>query len=68
MLAEIERYLSADVRVRRGDVKSTWSGIRPLVRDPKSKNTGSSRRRREKGAGCETAVASESRGHTSDGV
>ena len=25
--------------VRRGDVLAAWSGIRPLVRDPKAKHT-----------------------------
>lgn len=29
------------VSVRRGDVLAAWSGIRPLVRDPKSKSTAS---------------------------
>lgn len=28
------RYLSPDIKVRRGDVLSSWTGIRPLVRDP----------------------------------
>jgi glycerol-3-phosphate dehydrogenase len=32
VLEEIRRYLSEDIRVRRGDVLSVWSGIRPLVR------------------------------------
>ncbi|KAJ2081258.1 mitochondrial glycerol-3-phosphate dehydrogenase [Coemansia sp. RSA 988] len=39
ILAEIRRFLSPDVKIRRGDVLSAWSGIRPLVRDPKAKNT-----------------------------
>jgi len=39
ILDEIRRYLSPDIQVRRGDVLSAWSGIRPLVRDPGAKNT-----------------------------
>jgi glycerol-3-phosphate dehydrogenase len=39
ILAEIKRYLGPDINVRRGDVLAAWSGIRPLVRDPKAKNT-----------------------------
>ncbi|KAJ2616512.1 mitochondrial glycerol-3-phosphate dehydrogenase [Coemansia sp. RSA 1365] len=39
ILSEIRRFLSPDVKIRRGDVLSAWSGIRPLVRDPKAKNT-----------------------------
>ncbi|KAJ1810426.1 mitochondrial glycerol-3-phosphate dehydrogenase, partial [Coemansia sp. RSA 2599] len=39
ILAEIRRFLSPDVKIRRGDVLSAWSGIRPLVRDPRAKNT-----------------------------
>ncbi|KAH0534068.1 hypothetical protein FGG08_007334 [Glutinoglossum americanum] len=39
ILAEIRRYLAPDINVRRGDVLAAWSGIRPLVRDPKAKNT-----------------------------
>lgn len=41
ILSEIKHYLSADVDVRRGDVLAAWSGIRPLVVDPNSKNTAS---------------------------
>jgi glycerol-3-phosphate dehydrogenase len=33
VLGEIKSYLSPDVRVRRGDVRAAWTGIRPLVRD-----------------------------------
>jgi len=33
VLSEIKSYLSPDVRVRRGDVRAAWTGIRPLVRD-----------------------------------
>ena len=39
ILGEIESYLNPDVQVRRGDVLAAWSGIRPLVSDPNSKNT-----------------------------
>lgn len=39
ILSEIRRYLAPDINVRRGDVLAAWSGIRPLVRDPKAKNT-----------------------------
>jgi glycerol-3-phosphate dehydrogenase len=39
ILSEIRHYLSPDINVRRGDVLAAWSGIRPLVRDPKAKNT-----------------------------
>lgn len=39
ILSEVRRYLSPDIKVRRGDVLAAWSGIRPLVRDPHAKNT-----------------------------
>ncbi|XP_068165428.1 glycerol-3-phosphate dehydrogenase, mitochondrial isoform X2 [Antennarius striatus] len=39
ILREIRNYLSPDVEVRRGDVLAAWSGIRPLVTDPNSKDT-----------------------------
>ncbi|XP_042566520.1 glycerol-3-phosphate dehydrogenase, mitochondrial isoform X2 [Clupea harengus] len=39
ILKEIRNYLSPDVEVRRGDVLAAWSGIRPLVTDPNSKDT-----------------------------
>jgi glycerol-3-phosphate dehydrogenase len=39
ILDEIRRYLSPDINVRRGDVLAAWSGLRPLVKDPKAKNT-----------------------------
>ncbi|MFH4977151.1 hypothetical protein AB6A40_003860 [Gnathostoma spinigerum] len=41
ILQEIRRYLSPDVSIRRGDVLSAWSGLRPLVRDPNKKDTAS---------------------------
>jgi len=34
VLEEVRRYLSPDIQVRRGDVLSAWSGLRPLVRHP----------------------------------
>uniref|UniRef100_A0A8D8U3P6 Glycerol-3-phosphate dehydrogenase n=1 Tax=Cacopsylla melanoneura TaxID=428564 RepID=A0A8D8U3P6_9HEMI len=34
ILQEVKNYLNPDVEVRRGDVLSAWSGIRPLVSDP----------------------------------
>lgn len=37
ILKEIRNYLSPEVHVRRGDVLSAWSGIRPLVLDLTSK-------------------------------
>lgn len=39
ILNEIRRYLSKDVSIRRGDVMSAWSGLRPLVRDINKKDT-----------------------------
>jgi glycerol-3-phosphate dehydrogenase len=39
IINEIKNYLSADVQVRRGDVLSAWSGIRPLVSDPNKADT-----------------------------
>lgn len=39
ILNEIKKYLNPDVNVRRGDVMSAWSGIRPLVIDPSKKDT-----------------------------
>ena len=39
ILSEISGYLAPDISVRRGDVLAAWSGIRPLVRDPKAKRT-----------------------------
>ncbi|KAH9495577.1 glycerol-3-phosphate dehydrogenase [Bulinus truncatus] len=39
ILNEIRNYLSSDVEVRRGDVLSAWSGIRPLVCDPNKSDT-----------------------------
>ena len=39
ILDEVRNYLSPDIQVRRGDVLSAWSGLRPLVMNPKAKNT-----------------------------
>ena len=39
VLAEVRRYLSPDIKVRRGDVLSVWSGLRPLVRNPNAAST-----------------------------
>ncbi|XP_055637903.1 glycerol-3-phosphate dehydrogenase, mitochondrial isoform X2 [Toxorhynchites rutilus septentrionalis] len=39
ILSEIKNYLNKDVDVRRGDVLSAWSGIRPLVSDPNKGDT-----------------------------
>jgi glycerol-3-phosphate dehydrogenase len=39
ILNEVSHYLNPDIMVRRGDVLAAWSGIRPLVRNPKAKNT-----------------------------
>ncbi|KAK5127335.1 hypothetical protein LTR85_006674 [Meristemomyces frigidus] len=41
ILSEVQNYLQPEINVRRGDVLAAWSGIRPLVRDPKkSKSEG----------------------------
>ena len=39
IINEIKSYLNSDVQVRRGDILSAWSGIRPLVSDPNKSNT-----------------------------
>ncbi|XP_066911549.1 glycerol-3-phosphate dehydrogenase, mitochondrial-like [Clytia hemisphaerica] len=39
VLKETKKYINPDLKIRRGDVLSAWSGIRPLVLDPKSKDT-----------------------------
>lgn len=39
VLEEVRRYLSPDIKVRRGDVLSAWSGLRPLVRNPSAGST-----------------------------
>jgi len=39
ILNEIRGYLTPDLNLQRSDILAAWSGIRPLVRDPNSKNT-----------------------------
>ncbi|KAG0152764.1 hypothetical protein PDIDSM_2569 [Penicillium digitatum] len=39
ILSEIRGYIASDITVDRSDVLAAWSGIRPLVRDPKVKNS-----------------------------
>lgn len=39
LLEEVRNYLSPDIKVRRGDVLSAWSGLRPLVRNPEAAST-----------------------------
>lgn len=39
ILDEIRTYLTPDIDVQRSDILAAWSGIRPLIRDPHSKNT-----------------------------
>ncbi|KIX03910.1 uncharacterized protein Z518_07463 [Rhinocladiella mackenziei CBS 650.93] len=39
ILNEIRTYLTPDINVQRSDILAAWSGVRPLVRDPHSKNT-----------------------------
>ncbi|CAB4065768.1 glpA [Lepeophtheirus salmonis] len=39
ILNEVKNYLTPDIEIRRGDVLSAWSGIRPLVLDPNKKDT-----------------------------
>ncbi|BCS25592.1 glycerol-3-phosphate dehydrogenase GUT2 [Aspergillus puulaauensis] len=39
ILSEIRGYLAPDINVGRTDVLAAWSGIRPLVRDPKVKSS-----------------------------
>lgn len=39
ILDEVRNYLSPDIKVRRADVLSAWSGLRPLVKDPAAKDT-----------------------------
>lgn len=39
IIEEIKNYLNSDVQVRRADVLSAWSGIRPLVSDPNKADT-----------------------------
>eukprot|EP00658_Telonema_sp_P-2_P083178 TRINITY_DN8940_c0_g1_i1.p1 TRINITY_DN8940_c0_g1~~TRINITY_DN8940_c0_g1_i1.p1 ORF type:complete len:592 (+),score=171.29 TRINITY_DN8940_c0_g1_i1:110-1885(+) len=39
IINEASKYLDKGLRVRRSDVLSAWSGIRPLLSDPNSDNT-----------------------------
>lgn len=39
ILEQIKKYLQPNVEVRREDVIAAWSGLRPLVIDPNSKDT-----------------------------
>ncbi|KAJ4310488.1 mitochondrial glycerol-3-phosphate dehydrogenase [Fusarium piperis] len=39
ILNEVSKLLSPESVLSRDDVLATWSGIRPLVRDPRAKNT-----------------------------
>ncbi|KAF7762401.1 hypothetical protein Agabi119p4_8994 [Agaricus bisporus var. burnettii] len=39
VLDEVRSYLSPDIKVRRGDVLSAWSGLRPLVKNPGASST-----------------------------
>ncbi|KAL7794469.1 FAD dependent oxidoreductase domain-containing protein [Trichoderma ceciliae] len=39
ILKEVNKLLRPDSKLCQSDVLATWSGIRPLVRDPKAKNT-----------------------------
>lgn len=41
LLNECSKYLSPELQVRRQDVLSAWSGIRPLATDPHAKDTAS---------------------------
>jgi len=39
IMGEVTKYLAPNVEIRREDVLSAWSGIRPLVKDPNKANT-----------------------------
>eukprot|EP00835_Amoeboradix_gromovi_P005302 NODE_486_length_7793_cov_0.204315.p1 type:complete len:501 gc:universal NODE_486_length_7793_cov_0.204315:1870-3372(+) len=39
ILKELKTYLHPDLPLDSGDIKSSWSGIRPLIRDPDAKDT-----------------------------
>lgn len=41
ILKEATKYISPDIKLRREDVLSTWSGIRPLAIDPNASAVGS---------------------------
>ena len=44
VINEASKYLSPELHVRRKDVLSAWSGIRPLALDPTSSDTASASR------------------------
>lgn len=39
ILTEVNKLLRPEAKLGQSDILATWSGIRPLVRDPKAKNT-----------------------------
>ncbi|KAL2755275.1 hypothetical protein ACRALDRAFT_1051258 [Sodiomyces alcalophilus JCM 7366] len=39
ILKEVQKLLAPETNLSRSDILASWSGIRPLVRDPKAKNT-----------------------------
>ncbi|KEY65707.1 hypothetical protein S7711_07534 [Stachybotrys chartarum IBT 7711] len=39
VLREVNKLLTSEASLTRADVLASWSGIRPLVKDPKAKNT-----------------------------
>eukprot|EP01129_Flabellula_baltica_P000652 TRINITY_DN10625_c0_g1_i1.p1 TRINITY_DN10625_c0_g1~~TRINITY_DN10625_c0_g1_i1.p1 ORF type:complete len:757 (-),score=189.99 TRINITY_DN10625_c0_g1_i1:1154-3424(-) len=39
ILNEVSKLIDPSIKVRRGDVKAAWSGIRPLVLDPSKQDT-----------------------------
>jgi len=39
ILSQIQGYLSSDVQVRKEDILGAWAGIRPLVKDPSSRDS-----------------------------
>lgn len=39
ILRAINRHLDPEIKVRRGDVLAAWSGLRPLIKDPKAKDS-----------------------------
>lgn len=44
LLHEASKYLNPELRLRRQDVLSAWSGIRPLARDPHATSTATASR------------------------
>lgn len=39
VLNEVRRYIGGNMEISANDVRAAWAGIRPLVKDPNSKNT-----------------------------